>query len=88
MIGIICKHIAFIVSEINTVSYQAIADEVTDVANKEQLSLCLRCVHYDHVKEVFLDFVEVERITGIACRHTISVLDDSLVSWAHVRSML
>ena len=44
--------------------YSVIADEVTDVANKEQLSLCLRYVHNEHVKEVFIDFVEVERITG------------------------
>ena len=33
--------------------YTVIADEVTDVSNKEQLSICLRYVHGGTVKEVF-----------------------------------
>ena len=49
--------------------YAVIADAVTDVANKEQL--CLHYVHDDHVKEMFLDFVEVERITGQVLAGTI-----------------
>lgn len=44
--------------------YSIIADEVCDVSNKEQLSLCVRYVQASSVKERFLDFVEVERITG------------------------
>lgn len=44
--------------------YSIIADEVTDTANKEQLSLVLRYVLDNDVKEVFVDFVEVDRITG------------------------
>ena len=44
--------------------YSVIADEVTDTANKEQLSISLRFVLDCAVKEVFVDFVEVERITG------------------------
>ena len=44
--------------------YSVIADEVTDTANKEELSLSLRFVLDGVVKEVFVDFVEVERITG------------------------
>ena len=44
--------------------YSVIADEVTDVANKEQLSISLRYVINSGVKEVFVDFMEVERITG------------------------
>ena len=59
---------------------------MTDVANKEQLSLSLRYVHDEHVKEVFIDFVEVERITGQVLADTIlqclAVWDLSL---AHLR---
>ena len=40
------------------------ADEVTDVANKEELSLALRYVFCGTVKEVLVDFIEVERITS------------------------
>ena len=48
-----------------------IADEVVDVANKEQLLLCLRYVDDDGVHEAFSDFAEVERITGTALADTI-----------------
>ena len=41
-----------------------IADEVTDASNKEQLSIVLRYVQVDVVKEVFVGFIYVERITG------------------------
>ena len=34
------------------------------IANKEQLSVCLRYVFDNHVQEVFTDFVPIERITG------------------------
>lgn len=51
--------------------YSVIADEVCDVSNKEQLSLCLRYVHEGVVKEVFLDFAQVERITGKELANTI-----------------
>ena len=44
--------------------YSIIADEVCDVSNKEQLSLCLRYVQASSVKDRFLDLVQVERITG------------------------
>lgn len=44
--------------------YTVIADEVTDISNKEQLSICLRYVHNSVIKEVFVDFAEAERITG------------------------
>ena len=46
--------------------YSIIADEVTDIANREQLSLVLRYVINGKVKEVFTDFLELERITGEA----------------------
>ena len=48
-----------------------IADEVCDVSDKEQLSMCLHCVHDKVVKEMFLDVVEVERITGNALANTL-----------------
>lgn len=44
--------------------YSVIADEVTDSSNKEELSLALRYILDDSIKEVFVDFIEVERITG------------------------
>jgi hypothetical protein len=44
---------------------------VTDCANKEQLSISFRYVFNDTVKEVFVGFVEVERITGRVIADTI-----------------
>ena len=44
--------------------YTVVVDEVTDISNKEQLSISLRYVYYGTVKEVFIAFVSVERITG------------------------
>ena len=44
--------------------YSVIADEVTDAANRKELSLVLRYVVDDDIKEMFLDFIEVERMTG------------------------
>ena len=54
--------------------YSIIADEVTDAGNREELSLVLRYVFNDEVKEVFVDFIEVERITG-------EVLAKSILAW-------
>ena len=57
--------------------YSVIADEVTDNGNKEQLSISLRYVFEGLVHEVFIDFVEVERITGAALANAIlQNLDD------------
>jgi len=53
--------------------YSIIADEVTDTANKEELSLVIRYVH-GQIREVFIDFVEVERITG-------RVLGEAILMW-------
>jgi len=66
MIGIVGKHIRDeILLEVNTAKYfSVIADEVTDISNKEQLSITIRYVLGSDVKEMFLDFVEVQRITG------------------------
>ena len=54
--------------------YSVIADKVTDTANKEELSISLRFVLDGTVKEVFVDFVEVERITG-------QVLAQAILQW-------
>lgn len=52
-------------SEVKEAKFHSIiADEVCDVSNKEQLSLCLRYIRDCHIKEMFVDSVEVERITG------------------------
>ena len=54
-----------IIEEIKSAKfYSIIADEVTDAANKEELSLVIRYVHGGQIRELFVDFLEVERITG------------------------
>ena len=64
-----------IVAEVKKAKYYTIiADEVTDLANKEQLSLVLRYILDGNVNEVFVDFVFVERITG-------AVLARSILQW-------
>ena len=54
--------------------YSIIADEVTDTANKEVLSLVLRYVSDGEIREVFVDFLQVERITG-------RVLGEAILMW-------
>ena len=54
--------------------YSIIGDEVTDAANKEELSLVLRYVFNEKINEVFVDFIEVERITG-------EVLGKAILQW-------
>lgn len=51
--------------------YTVIAHEVSDVSNKEQLSVAIRYVLSGTVHESFIDFAEVERITGEALASTI-----------------
>ena len=58
--------------------YSIIADEVSDVANIEQLSISFRYCLECHVKEAFLDFIQVERITG---RDIAEALLQRLSSW-------
>ena len=45
--------------------YTILCDEVTDVSSQEQLSIVLRFVDTNcNIREDFVDFVSVERITG------------------------
>ena len=45
--------------------YTILCDEVTDVSSKEQLSIVLHFVDTNcNIREDFVDFVSVERITG------------------------
>lgn len=60
--------------------FSVIPDEVTDAANKEELSLVLRYVLNNEIKEVFVDFVEVERITG-------EVLAQSILGWLRIHGL-
>ena len=60
--------------------YSVIADEVTDAANKEELSIVLRYVLNGKIKEVFIDFIEVERITG-------EVLGKAILEWLRVHGV-
>ena len=41
----------------------SLQEEVTHASNKEELSLVIQYVHKGQIREVFVDFVEVERIT-------------------------
>ena len=64
-----------IVSEVKVAKYYSvIADEVTDASNNEELSLVLRYLFNGEIKEVFIDFLQVERITG-------KVLGESILNW-------
>ena len=56
--------------------YTILADELSDISNKEQLYF--RYVLDGNVKEVFADFAEVERITGKVHAETIM---NSLARW-------
>lgn len=64
-------HLLDITSEVRAAQfYSIIADEVTDASNKEVLSLVLRYMFNDEIKEVIVDFIQVERITGeLFCKH-------------------
>lgn len=53
-----------ILQEVPRAKYYTILLTVTDVSNKEQLSLSIRYVSSGTVKEMFLDFIEVETMTG------------------------
>ena len=54
--------------------FSVIANEVTDASNKAELSLSLRSVLNDDVREGFVNFVEVEKITG-------SLLAQAILQW-------
>lgn len=52
--------------------YSILADEVTDISRKEQLALVVRYVDdKEEIREDFLDFATVERITGRELAHVI-----------------
>ena len=80
LIDVIGRHIqSDVLSEVKEAKHFCIiADEVTDTSNKEQLSLCLRYVLEDKVKEAFVGFIEVERITGKILAENIL---QALTSW-------
>ena len=68
-----------IVEEVRVAKFfSVIADEVTDISNKEQLSISFRYVFDNSVKEVFIDFIAVERITGKALSDAIMT---ALAEW-------
>ena len=55
-----------IIQEIKAAKFfSVLADEVTDCANLEQISIVIRFVDSDkNIREEFLGFITVERITG------------------------
>ncbi len=60
--------------------YSIIADEVTDVSNKEEWSLVIRYIHDGQIREVFVDFLQVERITG-------KFLGNAILKWLRNHSI-
>ena len=58
--------------------FSILCDEVVDVGNKEQVSIVLRFVDEQTIREEFLDFVTVERITGEVLANK---LKDMLISY-------
>ena len=60
--------------------FSIIADEVTDVANREELSIAVQYVLNGEIKEVFVDFVEVDRITG-------EVLAQNILQWLRIHGL-
>ena len=71
-----------IIQEIKAANlYSILADEVTDCANLEQLSTVIRFVDSDkHIREEFLGFITVKRITGEA-------LATALLSWLEAHNL-
>ena len=66
--------------------YSAIADKMYDISNKERFSICLCYVHNKVVKEMILDFVEVERITGhVLASALLHCCSDWWLSYADMR---
>ena len=64
-----------IISEVKSAKYYSIiADKVTNAANHEELSLVFRYAYKEKIREVFVDFHEVERITG-------RVLGEATIDW-------
>ena len=69
-----------ILKEVKSANYYSIiADEVTDASNKE-LSLVLRYVYNSKIREVFVDFLEVEMITR-------KVLANTILHWLRINDI-
>ena len=55
----------------NAQCFTVLADETTDVAHTEQLSVCVRFIYDDMLNEHFLEFVPVNDVTGRGLANTI-----------------
>jgi hypothetical protein len=51
--------------------FTVLADETTDIARTEQMSVCVRYIHMDTLREDFLDFVPVYDVRGRSLAETI-----------------
>ena len=60
--------------------FSIIADEVTDAADREELSNAVQYILNGEIKEVFVDFVEVDRITG-------EVLAQNILQWLRMHGL-
>lgn len=57
----------------NAQGFSVLADETSDISNKEQLTICVRYVHLEQkkIREDFLQFVKVNDVYGKALAQTI-----------------
>lgn len=54
-----------LVDNVNKVKgFTILADETTDISNKEQMSLCVRYVYNKTIREDFLQFIEIHDMSG------------------------
>lgn len=44
--------------------FTILADETTDISNKEQMSLCVRYVYDKTIREDFLQFIKIHDVSG------------------------
>jgi hypothetical protein len=73
---IVCNNLILkqLVKDINkSKAFTVLADETTDISNKDQLTICVRYVHTEqkNIRDDFLQFVEVKEVPGQALVTTI-----------------
>ena len=73
LIKCICSHIRVkILDDIREAkSYSILCEEVADISNKEQVSVVMFVENTCSIREEFVDFISVEKITGEVLAHEI-----------------
>ena len=61
-----------IVAEVNSARFfSVLANETTDVAGHEQLTVVIRYVHSGDIREQFISFLQIEDLTGAGLANNI-----------------